>query len=102
MWVPDQGANLAYKVDPILYTSTQTTGLFQPYTYSDMTGAGLGLVTNPPRDVPFLRAFFDKAVAMMLAQGGGKLRIPVPTAGLNPAAPDAAGGENAESPTPPV
>jgi hypothetical protein len=39
-----------------------------------------GLVTNPPRDVPFLRAFFDKAVAMMLAQGGGRLRIPVPSA----------------------
>jgi len=37
-----------------------------------------GLVTNPPRDVPFLRAFFDKAVALMLAQGGGRLRIPMP------------------------
>jgi streptogramin lyase len=48
VWVPDQGANLAYKVDPITYTSTQTMGLIQPYTYSDMTGAGLGLVTNPP------------------------------------------------------
>jgi hypothetical protein len=37
-----------------------------------------GLVTNPPREVPFLKAFFDKAVAMMVAQGGGRLRIPVP------------------------
>lgn len=37
-----------------------------------------GLVTNPPRDVPFLKAYFDKAIAMMAAQGGGKLRIPVP------------------------
>ncbi len=35
-----------------------------------------GLVTNPPREVPFLKAFFDKAVALMIAQGGGKLRIP--------------------------
>jgi len=61
-----------------------------------------GLVTNPPRDVPFLRAFFDKAVAMMLAQGGGKLRIPVPTAGLSPAAPDAAGGETTENPASPA
>jgi hypothetical protein len=27
--------------------------------------------------VPFLRAFFDKAVAVMVAQGGGQLRIPI-------------------------
>jgi hypothetical protein len=40
--------------------------------------AKCGLVTNPPREVPFLKAFFDKAVAMMVAQGGGRLRIPVP------------------------
>lgn len=39
-----------------------------------------GLVTNPPREVPFLKAFFDKAVAVMAAQGGGRLRIPVPAA----------------------
>lgn len=37
-----------------------------------------GLITNPPREVPFLKAFFDKAVAVMAAQGGGRLRIPVP------------------------
>ena len=48
VWAPDQGANLAYKVDPVTYASTTTTGLVQPYTYSDMTGAGLGLVSNPP------------------------------------------------------
>jgi streptogramin lyase len=48
VWVPDQGAQLAFKVDPANYTSTTTTGLVAPYTYSDMTGAGLGLVTNPP------------------------------------------------------
>jgi hypothetical protein len=48
VWVPDQGANLAYKVDPGNYSTTTTPGLVQPYTYSDMTGAGLGLVTNPP------------------------------------------------------
>jgi hypothetical protein len=41
-----------------------------------------GLVTDPPREVPFLKAFFDKAVALMLAQGGGRLRIPVPTTAL--------------------
>ena len=49
VWAPDQGANLAYKVDPVTYASTTTTGLVQPYTYSDMTGAGLGLVVNPPQ-----------------------------------------------------
>jgi hypothetical protein len=36
-----------------------------------------GLITDPPHQVPFLRAFFDKAVAVMVAQGGGQLRIPV-------------------------
>jgi hypothetical protein len=36
-----------------------------------------GLITNPPHEVPFLRAFFDKAVAVLLAQGGGSLRVPV-------------------------
>jgi hypothetical protein len=37
-----------------------------------------GLITDPPRDVPFLRAFFDKAIAVLASQGGGQLRIPVP------------------------
>ncbi len=37
-----------------------------------------GLVTDPPRDVPFLKAFFEKAVAMLAARGNGQLRIPVP------------------------
>jgi hypothetical protein len=37
-----------------------------------------GLITDPPRDIPFLRGFFEKAVSLMLAQGGGKLRVPVP------------------------
>jgi hypothetical protein len=36
-----------------------------------------GLITDPPHQVPFLRAFFDKAVAVMVAQGGGQLRIPI-------------------------
>lgn len=48
VWVPDQGANLAFKVDPMTYATQSTPGLVSPYTYSDMTGAGLGLVTNPP------------------------------------------------------
>lgn len=52
-----------------------------------------GLVTNPPREVPFLKSFFDKAVAIMLAQGGGRLRIPMP--GAPPAASPAPEGEAA-------
>ncbi|HTQ08002.1 MAG TPA: hypothetical protein VMI54_29315 [Polyangiaceae bacterium] len=37
-----------------------------------------GLITDPPRDVPFLRGFFDKAIAVLLAQGNGQLRVPIP------------------------
>lgn len=48
VWVPDQGANLAFKMDPVTYQATITSGLQGPYTYSDMTGAGLGLVYDPP------------------------------------------------------
>ena len=48
VWIPDQGANLAFKMNPETYDTTVTAGLVQPYTYSDMTGAGLGLVYNPP------------------------------------------------------
>ena len=47
VWVVDQGG-WAYKVDPETYQVVlQVTGLNQPYTYSDMTGAGLNLVVNP-------------------------------------------------------
>ena len=37
-----------------------------------------GLITNPPHEVPFLRAFFEKALSLLLTQGGGRLRIPLP------------------------
>jgi hypothetical protein len=37
-----------------------------------------GLITDPPHEVPFLRGFFEKAVSLLLAQGGGSLRIPIP------------------------
>jgi hypothetical protein len=47
--VVDQTANQAFKVHPDTYQIALTaTGLTGPYTYSDMTGAGLDLVTNPP------------------------------------------------------
>lgn len=48
VWVVDRDAELAYRVDPDDYSFTTVEGLVGPYTYSDMTGAGLGLVVNPP------------------------------------------------------
>lgn len=48
VWLPDRNADLAFKLDPNDYSTTTTLGLVGPYTYSDMTGAGLGLVVNPP------------------------------------------------------
>jgi hypothetical protein len=37
-----------------------------------------GLITDPPRDVPFLRAFFEKAISFLMMQQGGQLQIPIP------------------------
>jgi hypothetical protein len=49
VWVVDQSANSAFKVNPDSYQVELTvSGLQAPYTYSDMTGAGLDLVVNPP------------------------------------------------------
>jgi hypothetical protein len=39
-----------------------------------------GLITSPPHEVPFLRGFFQKGLAMVAAQSGGRLEIPVPVA----------------------
>jgi hypothetical protein len=39
-----------------------------------------GLITNPPSNVRFLTAYFDKALSLLMAQGGGQLRVPVPAA----------------------
>jgi hypothetical protein len=36
-----------------------------------------GLITNPPHEIGFLRAFFDKAISAVAYQEGGKLRIPM-------------------------
>ena len=48
VWVVDQ-AGIAFKVNPDTYAVDLTvSGLSAPYTYSDMTGAGLNLVINPP------------------------------------------------------
>jgi streptogramin lyase len=48
VWLPDQTADLAFRHDPATGAVTTTDNLVRPYTYSDMTGAGLDLVVNPP------------------------------------------------------
>ncbi len=51
VWVVDQDGDRAYKVDPVSHEVALTAeGLNGPYTYSDMTGAMLGLVTLPPEE----------------------------------------------------
>lgn len=50
VWVVDKDAEQAYKVDPHTKQVVLTVdGLVSPYTYSDMTGHGLGLVVHPPQ-----------------------------------------------------
>ncbi len=36
-----------------------------------------GLITSPPREIPFLTGFFQKALGILAQQGGGQLRVPV-------------------------
>jgi streptogramin lyase len=48
VWLPDQDANVAFKFDPQTQKVVTTSGLERPYTYSDMTGAGLALVVFTP------------------------------------------------------
>jgi hypothetical protein len=54
-----------------------------------------GLITSPPREIPFLVAFVQKGIGALAQQGGGSLRIPV-SSGL-PSAPSGQeqGGEPA-------
>jgi len=48
VWVVDKDADKAFKVDPDTHTiAAEVDGLVSPYTYSDMTGAGLRLVSIP-------------------------------------------------------
>jgi hypothetical protein len=71
--------------------------------------AAAGLITDPPHEIGFLRGFFDKALAILLAQGQGRLNIPVrQQAGANgdggtsttdATAPTAAAGEAAPQAT---
>jgi hypothetical protein len=37
-----------------------------------------GLVTAPPSEVPFLRRYFQKAIAILVHQGKGRLQVPIP------------------------
>ena len=48
VWLPDQTAEVVFRYDPATGSIAVTPGLSRPYTYSDMTGAGLDLVVNPP------------------------------------------------------
>ena len=54
-----------------------------------------GLITSPPHEIPFLRGFFQKALAILASQQGGQLSIPVPVAqeGAEPAPGGAEPGE---------
>jgi hypothetical protein len=36
-----------------------------------------GLITSPPREIPFLVAFMQKGISLLAHQGGGSLRIPM-------------------------
>ena len=49
--------------------------------------AEAGLITNPPREIPFLRGYFEKAVSLLAMQNQGRIRIPVPRPADAPAAP---------------
>lgn len=58
---------------------------------------GAGLITNPPSDVRFLTAYFDKAMALLAARQGGQLRIPIPRR-ARPAAAEGGSTEGQEAP----
>jgi hypothetical protein len=62
---------------------------------------GAGLITNPPSDIRFLTGYFDKALALLAAQQGGQLRIPIPrppNAGATDSAAEAAEASDAAPP----
>lgn len=44
-----------------------------------------GLITAPPREIPFLTGFFQKALGILAQQSGGQLRVPVAQGGGAPA-----------------
>lgn len=42
-----------------------------------------GLITQPPREIPFLVGFFEKTLAMMVSESNGQLSIPLPAPTTN-------------------
>jgi len=57
-----------------------------------------GLITSPPREIPFLVAFMQKGISLMAHQGGGSLRIPMAAPSQQaPAAPPAPADESTEN-----
>jgi hypothetical protein len=58
-----------------------------------------GLITSPPREIPFLVAFVQKGIGALAQQGGGSLRIPM-SSGL-PSTSSEQGGEPAGEEAPP-
>ena len=50
-----------------------------------------GLITSPPREIPFLVAFFQKGLSALAQMGGGRLRVPVRAPAPAPAEPAAEG-----------
>ncbi len=45
-----------------------------------------GLITSPPREIPFLVAFFQKALGALARMGGGRINVPVRGGAPAPAA----------------
>ncbi len=68
-WMKDAGIS-------IMAREGESLGLKVAATIQCIENAGL--VTDPPRDIPFLRAFFEKAVQLLMARNGGRLNIPIP------------------------
>jgi hypothetical protein len=44
-----------------------------------------GLITSPPRDIPFLKQFFEIGLRAIAQQTGGELRVPIPQGQAQPA-----------------
>lgn len=68
-WMKDAGISVVAR-------EGESVGLKLAATIQCIESAGL--VTDPPRDIPFLRAFFEKAVQLLMARNGGRLNIPIP------------------------
>jgi hypothetical protein len=68
-WMKDAGIS-------IMAREGEALGLKLAATIQCIESAGL--VTDPPQAIPFLRAFFEKAVQLLMARNGGRLNIPMP------------------------